>query len=45
MWFLTIFLQVFGQALVGLAAQMRSKNILNDYLVPLNVCRSSIKFY
>jgi hypothetical protein len=35
---LTIFLQIFGQALVGLAAQMRSKNILNDYLGPLNVC-------
>ncbi|RIA98699.1 ubiquitin elongating factor core-domain-containing protein [Glomus cerebriforme] len=30
------FEKVFGQALVGLAAQMRSRNILNDYLNPLN---------
>ncbi|GBC03242.1 hypothetical protein RclHR1_05020019 [Rhizophagus clarus] len=29
--------QIFGSALIGLAAQMRSKNILNnDYLKPLN---------
>ncbi|CAG8498568.1 35_t:CDS:10 [Funneliformis mosseae] len=32
------FEQVFGQALIGLTAQMRSKKILDDFLRPLNAC-------
>ncbi|CAI2184476.1 10404_t:CDS:10 [Funneliformis geosporum] len=37
------FEQVFGQALISLSAQMRSKKILDDYLKPLNACCLKIK--